>query len=413
MTFGRGIVTAAVFSVAALATAACADSGAAPDASAHTVRDSAGIEIVESGAPAWREGEAWTLDPEPELTIGEAMGDARQQLSRVTGVTSLPDGGVVLGLGSGAAELRWYDSTGRFVRAAGGPGEGPGEFGYPSSIAVGRGDTVRVWDVQLRRFSVFSPGGEYVSGHRLESDLTGWPSVLQMRDDGAVLLTMPQSDDEGYEAGVTFRDPQVVIFDPDPSSPSDEETILGTFSGPEYVIVEGPNGDYGRPAMFGKYTAMAASDSVVHVGDTGAWEIRRYDLSGRLTRVVRRAGPARAVTPALVDSARDAVLARYDDESIRRRTRREWASIEVPDSLPVFGALEVDTDGNLWAREYDFRYPFGSSTWSVFDPAGVWLGRVEMPDRFWVREIGSSFVIGVYFDELEVEYVRRYGLRKP
>lgn len=355
----------------------------------------------------------WALEPEPELTIGEAMGDPRQQLSRVTGLAGLSTGGIVLGLGSGAAELRWYDGSGRFVRSAGGPGEGPGEFGYPSSMTVGRGDTVRVWDVRLRRFSTFTPTGEYVSGHRLETVPPGSPYVFRIREDGAAFLRANQFVDDGYETGVTFREPEVVIFDPDPSVVGGDEIVIGPFPGPEYVMIEGPGGDYGRPAMFGKSTALAAGDSALYVGDTGAWEIRRYDLGGNLTDVVRRAGGARPVTSAVVDSARDAMLARYDDVSIRERIRGEWATMEVPDSLPVFSALRLDKDGNLWAREFDFLYPRARSIWSVFDPEGAWLGRVKVPTGFWVREITSDAVLGVYFDEMEVEYVRRYRIRKP
>lgn len=412
MTLGRSLGAATAFSLS-FGAAACDASGDAPGASVHTVRDSAGVTIVESHEPAWDEGEAWILRPRPELEIGEAMGDPRQQLSRVTGLAGLSTGGVVLALGSGAAELRWYDESGRFVRSAGAPGEGPVEFGYPSSLTVAQGDTVRVWDVRLRRFSTFSPSGEYVSGHRLETDPTRWPSVFRIRADGAAFLTANQSGDDGYETGVTFRDPEVVIFDPDPSVAGGDEVAIGPFPGPEYVMIESPGGDYGRPAMFGQATALAAGDSVMHVGDTGAWEIRRYDLGGNLTHLVRRAGGARPVTPAVVDSARDAMLARYDDASIRRRIRREWATMEVPDSLPVFAGLQLDEDGNLWAREFDFLYPSVRSTWSVFDPSGAWLGRVEMPTGFRVREITSDTVLGVYFDELNVEYVRRYGIRKP
>ena len=33
--------------------------------STYTVRDSAGVSIVESSAPAWGDGEAWTLTEEP------------------------------------------------------------------------------------------------------------------------------------------------------------------------------------------------------------------------------------------------------------------------------------------------------------------------------------------------------------
>lgn len=35
-----------------------------------TVRDSAGIEIVENHTPVWSPADSWTQDPEPEFVIG-------------------------------------------------------------------------------------------------------------------------------------------------------------------------------------------------------------------------------------------------------------------------------------------------------------------------------------------------------
>ena len=42
--------------------------------STYTMRDSAGIKIVESSGPAWGPGEAWRLSQEPVLTIGVEEG---------------------------------------------------------------------------------------------------------------------------------------------------------------------------------------------------------------------------------------------------------------------------------------------------------------------------------------------------
>ncbi len=50
--------------------------------------------------------------------------------------------------------------------------------------------------------------------------------------------------------------------------------------------------------------------------------------------------------------------------------------------------------------------------WTVFSRDGVWLGEVEMPARFVVMDIGEDYVAGVMRDELDVEYVHVYALRK-
>ena len=73
--------------------------------------------------------------------------------------------------------------------------------------------------------------------------------------------------------------------------------------------------------------------------------------------------------------------------------------------------LAVDDLGNLWVREYDPDAERGRS-WSVFDSESQMLGPVQLPADLRVTHIGADFVLGVWQDELDVEYVRLYQLIK-
>lgn len=59
----RATTRAAAALAAACLLAGCGGSGGRAETAA--VRDSAGIRVVESAAPAWGEGEGWRLSPEP------------------------------------------------------------------------------------------------------------------------------------------------------------------------------------------------------------------------------------------------------------------------------------------------------------------------------------------------------------
>lgn len=48
--------------------------------------------------------------------------------------------------------------------------------------------------------------------------------------------------------------------------------------------------------------------------------------------------------------------------------------------------------------------------WLVFGPDGEGLGGVDIPPDLEVWQIGRDFVLGVWRDELEVEFVRRHAL---
>ena len=52
----------------------------------------------------------------------------------------------------------------------------------------------------------------------------------------------------------------------------------------------------------------------------------------------------------------------------------------------------------------------GGRRWLVFNPNGEGLGSVDMPPDLDVWQIGHDFVLGVWQDEHEVEYVRRHVL---
>ena len=86
--------------------------------------------------------------------------------------------------------------------------------------------------------------------------------------------------------------------------------------------------------------------------------------------------------------------------------------------MPALRSIQLDAAGNLWVEPY--VVPGAESPpFEVYDPEGVWLGSVAMPPglrrssssspSLW---IGEDYVLGVWVDELEVEYVRLYELVK-
>ena len=84
----------------------------------------------------------------------------------------------------------------------------------------------------------------------------------------------------------------------------------------------------------------------------------------------------------------------------------------VPETKPAFGALLPDEPGNLWVADW-VASPGLPRRWTVLDPAGRWLGAVEVPPRFFPFSIGSDWILGVERDDLDVEYVVLYPLEKP
>jgi hypothetical protein len=140
-----------------VAVAACTTAPAAGVALA--VRDSVGIAIVENAAEAEARAPRWEVASEPRLRIGVVDGAPDYELSHVRGVRSLGEEIAVLNAGSN--ELRFYDRQGRHLRSIGRQGSGPGEFQMAEMLFRLHGDTLAVYDLQLRRFSFFGETGEF------------------------------------------------------------------------------------------------------------------------------------------------------------------------------------------------------------------------------------------------------------
>lgn len=91
-------------------------------------------------------------------------------------------------------------------------------------------------------------------------------------------------------------------------------------------------------------------------------------------------------------------------------------------SNPTPAGITEPTDGNLWVRETEFEdlLPAGGfrpvspvpSRWSIFATDGTWLGTVDTPASFFVLDIGDGHVTGVGRDDLGIERVLVYDLRR-
>jgi len=80
-----------------------------------------------------------------------------------------------------------------------------------------------------------------------------------------------------------------------------------------------------------------------------------------------------------------------------------------PATHPPYEGFLVDRDANLWVQDPE-RPRDRTRTYQVFDTSGGWLGAVEMPQGLEPTDIGADYVLGIWRDQDEIEYVRLYPL---
>jgi hypothetical protein len=370
-------------------------SGAETVSSTYSVRDSAGIMIVESSEPAWQPGERWRLSDQPIVTIGAVEGADEYLLVRPWSSVRLADGTIVVANG-GTQELRWYDASGSFLNSVGGRGEGPGEFVGLWSIAALGGDSLVAHDERLVRIAVFHSDGTFARSARLANGGGGLQGAF---GDGS-LLVAEDIDWSSYDGQGRVRLPARTYRVDTEGAVLD---TLPTFVSREFLSASA--------APLGRRTEFAVAGDAFYVGTQNAEEVLRYGHEGTLQAIVRWPAVERRLTEEHVGAYRTFELDGIDSDNLRRRVAAELDKLEYPELLPAYGGVVVDEEGNLWVEE--FHLPWADRrSWNVFDADLRWLGSVEMPDID-VDQIGRNFVLGHMWDELNVEYVVLYELTSP
>ena len=126
------------------------------------------------------EGNVWVADlknhtimkftPEGKLmmTLGTAgeSGDDRRHFNKPTDMAITPAGDVFVSDGYGNSRVVHFDRHGKFVKAWGKPGTGPGEFNLVHSIVVDSQGTLYVADRSNARIQVFDQSGKFLAQWR-------------------------------------------------------------------------------------------------------------------------------------------------------------------------------------------------------------------------------------------------------
>lgn len=390
----------------------CAPGEAPP---AVTVRDSAGVAIVESRRPAWKEGGGWNLAPEPTLRIGAVEGDPAYQFSDVAGVVRLSDGGIAVA-DAGSSEIRFFDPRGRFLSAVGGPGEGPGEFSTLAGLGRGPGTWIWAYDFAARRITWLEETGEIRRSTTLAPEPAAVYPVGPLPDRSFVLRQLwgVRRTAEALEEGLR-RDPVAFVrFD---TAGTLIDTV-GLVPGREiYLREEDGRGVMVRPLVgrdaAGTVLSRTEADAsgppaTVVVGDQDSFEVRELTPDGRLLRILRIPGRDLSLPAGEYADIQESYVTSAPPEA-RPDLRRTLEARPRPERRPAHGPIRSDGVGHLWVGAWS-RGP--SSTWTVLAPDGSWLGDVDVPPGFTLHSIGPDWVAGVETDDMGVEYAVCYELER-
>ncbi len=429
--------------------------GAAPIASAQgpwqTVRTRSGDTSVISTIGAASALADLTL--QKSLSIGMTVGPPEQMLGGVTTANAGRDGSLIFYDGMNR-DIRWFDSTGRFVRTVSRVGTGPGEIPpRPPLIAqpgivieertivkIARDRTGRIvaWNSSDRLVNVYNPRGEFERA---------WP-FPPLRNSN--FKTLALTADSLVHTGGRLDSASGACTGERGARPCTDIAIRVTLTGKVVDSLLPPRLESTVPTIAYRvpYQARAGfSDSEARIplapypflaySDLGYW-ISAFPDRYSLTLHRLSGGPLRITSdlpsiPIAADERRNALDRLVKTLSVDKAVRAPSLNV-IPTVKPRFRAVSTDTDGRIWvllhtpavkevydvpartspptpATRREFWAEYGA--YDIFAPTGEFLGRVRLPE------------LGVFFgaagrhmwtrqqDSLGVQRLVRYSISAP
>ncbi len=387
------------------ALAIACDRGAAGGASTLTVeRDTIGDTVIVRTVTGSQWGDSARLVE--ELRIGELDGDERYLFGGVAELAVGADGTIYVH-DAAVQALRAYDSTGSYLRTIGGQGSGPGEYRQIVGLAVHPDGRLLVRDPALGRIVLYTAAGD-PAGQWMAASGLFTSEALRTDTAGRVyskILTGPIVRNSAWPLGFVQLDANGTVLDTLPAPTWAEELPNTSFYEPNGLWTWHPHGYY-----VGAFSARYAV------------ELRRP--GGPVLRIERAGQPAAPV----------AAGQRADLEAVletRRREPDEGGSPPprpVPQVKPALRAIATGDDGRIWVQPHvesvELTTPIDTtlpptqrpsrwiepSVWDVFEPDGVFLGRLELPPKATVFVRRGDQVWGTVRDEDNVPFIVRWRI---
>lgn len=350
--------------------------------------------------------EAWSVETEPTLVIGQLEGDSAYLFQRVSDAAFLPDGRIAV---ADRASIRIYDGGGDFLAQMGGEGEGPGEFALLRDIWVVPPDTVGAWDSDNLRLTYYTAEGTLARTVRLEpsresAGVGRLDLMVGALDDGSVAIG---SITAGSDGGTGHDRISVERFGPEGEHMERVTEVTG--------FIRGPSG----PGPFSPYPYFAVHDRGIHFTSGETPTVHSWDVGQQAAT-----GASRSVTfPAAENDAEAAwdalpeILAERGDGMYDYFLERA----ERSDSIPHLAGLLVDDAGRVWTKRYeapsDALWLDGGArvrggVWWVADATGRLVATAALPDGLIPLQVVGDRLLGLTVDELGVERVQLHGVRR-
>lgn len=264
-----------------------------------------------------------------------------------------------------------FSPEGRFVKSFVRFGQGPGELEYGGRILITPQNEILAKDPSKRKFALYDRDGHFIKDIRQEKNY----SPVPLRN-GKYFVFWGEGDPEWRKQFVGLAD-----------SDFKDVNVLDAFQYPNAMNVKCP---VNRHMLL-----YAVAQDNIYIGNTErGYEIRVFDLEGRLLRKIRKEyKPVR-----VVEDIRTAYFKMFpEDDPVKN-------NFYFTDEWPPFRGLYADDQGRLFALTYEPGLKTGEFMYDIFDSEGIFAGRLSLGNMKNLARQDSY--------KIDVRNRRLYGLRE-
>jgi hypothetical protein len=351
------------------------------------------------------DADQWTLRLIVE--IGSTSSEGPDQFFRITDARQLDSTSVMIA-NSGSGEIRVFDYSRGHLRSFGGSGKGPGEFTYLAGLHS-KGDTVLAIDYSPRQVSFFDRDGRFLRVVRFaEGADIRWPTPLGFLADGRVIAVNGQTFESG-QMGVGLVRPPFEILEL-PVTGNGSAKLITTFPGTEFWVTREPD-QLTTKSLLGPETLYAVGGSAFWLASSDSYSVWRFSATGEPELLIRVSLPARRAGRGEIENRIEERLSQLPPGAARDRTLASFRAMPAPERQPAIQRLVASPSGELWVSPSQSAAA-DSVAWHVFDREGRLTAALTTPARFQITEVSADRVIGIWRNELDVEFVRVYAITK-
>lgn len=325
------------------------------------------VRVINRGPTKWADTSGWRL---VEIdSLAPPQGSAGE-LDDVQGAVA-NDFGIVAIMQDLPVALKLFDTTGKFLRALGREGEGPGEFHSGAAIGI-RGDTVVVQDPANSRMTLFLTDGTVLGSY--PTLCCYYARTLDIDQDGTAFIFGPAQGGSGemYHRYDLRGETHGTVVLPRAPEPKMWRVPVGNAAMTLAIPLQG------------QMVVKVRPDGLLLYGNTDRYQFTLSRTGSDTLRTIAATAPVVPLAAGQQDSVFEAALRWAEDTAVMRRAARV---ADVPDRWTPWTQAAVDASNRLWVGLPGANGPV--SVFEVFDPEGSLLGRVPVPDPDILKGIWS------------------------